>query len=409
MLKTYSLKHSLDVGKFLYAYISVLNSMIHDIWETIEWQEKPIDGKKQKRIIPYYKKDKAIKSILRNRYLENWEYSNHWVDSALKTAYAILDSWKKNYNKGRRKRNCPVVKRPFARVKQTMMKLEGDKLRISIKPYEYLYIDLSKRYFKLGSRIGEPILTMTHIHLPVETGNKNNNGSNNNIRIGWDSNKNSLDGFSPETGWIRIDLKELHTAHIAYDNKRRRINKFASRKMKVGKRLKAKYSCREKNRTKQILHGITNKISSLGTQHGFEDLDKNGMLKWNRKWNRELSHTDWKTIVEFTSYKSSVGLYDPYHTSKECSRCGCINKDLNGVIFRCTDKDCGLKINRQSNAAINIYLKMEGLSHDIGWFDENVVSGFTQTGAELKGTNELVRSLYDTMKPQFYGGLRRTT
>ncbi len=408
MIKTYSLKHSLNVGKFLYAYIAVLNSMIYDIWETIEWEEKPIEGKKQKRIIPYYKKDKVIKSILRNRYLENWEYANHWVDSALKTAFAILDSWKKNYNKGRRKQNCPVVKRPFVRVKQTLMKLEGDKLRITIKPYEYLYIDLSKRYFKLGSRIGEPILTMTHIHLPVEVGN-NDSDSDNKIKIGWDSNKFSLDGLAPETGWISIDLKELHTAHISYDNKRRRINKLASRKKRVGKRLKLKYSNREKNRTLQILHKITNRIASLGYMHGFEDLDKSGMLRWGKKWNRELSHTDWKTIVELTSYKSSVGLFDPYHTSKECSRCGCVNQDLNGVVFRCVNPDCGLKINRQHNAAINIYLKMEGLSHDIGWFDENIVSGFTQTGAELKETNELVRSLYDTVKPQFYESLFKTT
>ncbi len=77
MIKTYSLKHSLDVGKFLYAYIAVLNSMIHDIWDNIEWKEKSIEGKKQKRIIPYYKKDRVTKSILRNKYLENWEYANH--------------------------------------------------------------------------------------------------------------------------------------------------------------------------------------------------------------------------------------------------------------------------------------------------------------------------------------------
>jgi hypothetical protein len=104
------------------------------------------------------------------------------------------------------------------------------------------------------------------------------------------------------------------------------------------------------------------------------------MYKRKRKWNRELDHTDWKTTVKYMDYK-------------------------NGVIFRCVNKDCGLKINRQTNAAINIYLKMEGLSRDIGWFDENVVRGFTQTGAEWKETDELVRSLYDTMKPQFYGVL----
>jgi hypothetical protein len=83
------------------------------------------------------------------------------------------------------------------------------------------------------------------------------------------------------------------------------------------------------------------------------------------------------------------------------------------------NKNCGLVINRQPNAAINVYLDMEGLSHNIGWFDENVMRGFTQTGAECvtglkqyaiemvdtarKDVNELVRHLYDLMKPQFYG------
>jgi len=87
------------------------------------------------------------------------------VDSALKTAFSIMSSWKKNYNKGKRKRRCPIVKRPFVRVKQTLMKIEGEQLRITIKPREFVYIDLSKRYFKLNGRIGEPILTNTHIHL----------------------------------------------------------------------------------------------------------------------------------------------------------------------------------------------------------------------------------------------------
>ncbi len=53
--------------------------------------------------------------------------------------------------------------------------------------------------------------------------------------------------------------------------------------------------------------------------------------------------------------------------------------DGKGEIFEC--KQCGLRIDRQLNAAINVYLRMEGLSHDTGWFDENVVKGFTQTGA----------------------------
>ncbi len=96
-----------------------------------------------------------------------------------------------------------------------------------------------------------------------------------------------------------------------------------------------------------------------------------------------------------------------YHTSKDCPRCGCTNKDLNGNIFRCVNKDCGLVIDRQAGASINVYLRMEGLSQNIEWFDSNVTGAECTTEAILVGTarketNELVRSLYDLMKPQFY-------
>ena len=107
--------------------------MIRDIWSTIEWKEWRIPGKKQKRLFPNYRKDNAFKRALRDKYLKDWEYAAHWVDSALKTAFSIMRSWKKNYNKGKRKRRCPIVKRPFVRVKQTLMKREGERLRITIK------------------------------------------------------------------------------------------------------------------------------------------------------------------------------------------------------------------------------------------------------------------------------------
>lgn len=424
--RTYSLKHDIKQGrinldKFFLDYNDVLNSVILYIYDTIVWKEWEIEKEnvyqyKQKRLYPKYRKDRDFKEDLRYDCLEKWKYSSHWINSVIDIAYSILESWKKNYDKGKRKRNCPVAKRLFVRVKQTLMKREGDKLRISIKPRQFIYIDLSKRYFKIDGRIGEPILTPTHIHLPIQQvdkkNEKDNNKDNNKSRkvaknIGWDLNKYSMDGFSPELGWIRIELNGLHKTHSAYDNKRRRINKLASTKKVVGKKLKEKYSKRERNRCKQIVHAITNKVKKIGKHHGFEDLDKTGMFR-NRggKWNRELGYTNWKDITRLMEYKSDIELIDPYHTSKDCSRCGCVNKDLNGEKFVCTNKECGLVIDRQFNAAINIYIKMEGLSqnieHRIEWFDENVLSKFTQTGAERKEINELVRSLYDLMKPQFY-------
>lgn len=426
--KTYPINHDLkdsnnglknekiNLDKFFWDYNEVLNLVIKDIWNTIVWKEWEIKRKndpkyKQKRLYPNYRKDRNFKTELRYKYLENWKYSAHWINSVVDTAYSILDSWKKNYNKGKRKRNYPIAKRLFVRIKQTLMKIEGNKLRISIRPRQFIYIDLTKRYFKINGRIGEPILTPTSIHLPIEQSNNSNDPNKIKVedekvpvqKIGWDLNKFSMDGFSPELGWIRISLKDLHTAHITYDNKRRRINKLGSTKKIVGKRLKAKYSKKERNRCGQIAHEITNVVKKIGNKHGFEGLNKYGMFKRNKKWNRELGYTNWKQITDQMEYKSSIELVDPYHTSKECSRCGCVNKDLKGEKFECVNKNCGLVINRQSNAAINVYLRMEGLSQNIGWFDENVLSEFTQTGAERKETNELVRSLYDLMKPQFYG------
>ena len=270
-------------------------------------------------------------------------------------------------------------------------------------------------------------------------------------KIGWDLNKFSMDGWSPETGWIVINLKELHTKHITYHNKWRRIQKIASTKKVVGRRLKEKYSKREKNVCEQIVHDVTNVAKEIADIHKFEDLGKYGMFKKkgkkggrNKKFNNWISYINWKSITDQTEYKAdSIEYVDPYHTSKDCSRCGCTNKDLKGEKFECVNKDCGLVINRQPNAAISIYLKepkdgtknnstdklnMEGLSQDTKsrqkWFDESVLRGFTQTGAECdygkdiygkdiygkdvsmvtarKEADELVRSLYDLMKPQFH-------
>ena len=99
--KTYSLKHNLLENKypgvmlyrFFWAYIEVLNHIIKDIWDTIEWKEWKIDKDieinsengcyryNQKRLYPHYRKDGDFKSDIRNHYLKNWKYANHWIDS----------------------------------------------------------------------------------------------------------------------------------------------------------------------------------------------------------------------------------------------------------------------------------------------------------------------------------------
>jgi len=384
---------------FFAAYKTLINRMLTDIWEAIEWTEKPIPKKSQKRLLPTLP-GYSWKKELRTRYIPAWQFAKHWVDSALKTAFAILKSWKKNYRKGHRTRTQPVVKRSFVRVKQTLMKLEGDRLRITIKPREFVHVDLANRYFKIKGALGEPILTPTHVHLPFQMPNPERPET----LIGWDSNKFSLDGFSPELGWLQIALKPLHTLHITYDNKRRRLNRIYARNKQRGKVLYRKYRTRERHRVHNYLCHLLKDLTTLPAAHGFEALDKQRMNRTHHKrWNRELQHTDWRKIVALLKNRGVVMEVAAYYTSKMCARCGYIHKDLRGEhIFECPH--CGVRIDRQLNACINIYLRMRGFSPTVAWFDRTVVGGFALIGAETRSSDELVRSLHELMKPQVYVG-----
>ena len=239
-----SLKHELgdELLPLLLAYRDVVNRILEELWSHIEWEKRKIPGKKQWRLLPKYKVDVhsgKYKRKLRESLLQEWPYAAHWVDSAIKTAYSIFKTWRKNYVKGERKRRRPTAKRLFARAKQTLLKLEGEKLRVTVKPGEHVYLDLSARYFKLPSEVssaglGEPVITPEKIHLPVHYEDKNQGGK---PAVTWDFNLLSLDGYSPETGWVRIDTKKLASVHISSFEKRRSVQRKASHSKKAKRSL----------------------------------------------------------------------------------------------------------------------------------------------------------------------------
>ena len=403
MIRTYSILHHLDITAFLDANLVVINKMIDDIWSNISWIEKPIKKKKklppykQKRILPVIP-DYSFKKQMRGKFLENWKYSAHWIDSDIKTAFAIIKSWKTNYANGNRKARKPVVKRNFVRLKQTLFKLDGDKLRISIKPFEFVYIDLSKRYFKIGYKLGEPIITNEKIYLPFHYPSPVDNGK----RIAWDSNVKSIDGFSPETGWIKISMKSVHEIHEIYHDKYKNINRVYSKNKCAGKKLYARYRRRERDRVNQQLHLVAKQINEFGAINGFEKLKKQGMFKPHyHDWNRMISDSDWRKLVKFVASRSRMRAIEPWYTSRTCSRCGCTKKDPSGdKIFECFN--CGTIIDRQFNAAINLYLRMNGASHDPAWFDRTVKDrgGLPAIAAETSLSNELARKDDELVKPQ---------
>ena len=131
-----------------------------------------------------------------------------------------------------------------------------------------------------------------------------------------------------------------------------------------------------------------------------EALKKGKMFK-GRAFNFRLANTDWRGIATLAGDR--VEEIAPFGTSKNCSRCGWTNHDLKGAkVFEC--RRCGLRIDRQLNASIGMYRRTEGVPCKVVWWDRHVLpaiaGGYFQSGAESIAIDELVRSLYETVKPQ---------
>jgi len=308
---SYKIRHDYDISEFLSSYRYLLQRAIDIIWDSIEWK------KRRNRLIPIIPKSKEFKKTLRNQLLKDWNYASHYVDSAIKTAYSILSSWRRNYIKGRRGRNKPVVKRKFVRVKETLYRFRDEKIVITIRPRQlYLKFDLSKAWFRKrveGCDLGELILKEKELIItfrkPVNYTPKK--------KIAWDLNLLSMDGFC-DRGWIRVNLKQLYTLHITYENKRRKIQSLSKTKPKTAKRLMQKYSQRYRNRVKDFLHKLTTKLANefKDYDHGFENLEKQRMFGKCETHNRVVSKQNWKQIISLMSYKTNVKLLDPRNSTK---------------------------------------------------------------------------------------------
>jgi putative transposase len=407
-VRAYNIKHNYDARDFLEAYRLVLQRAIDEVWSRIRLVEKYKGGRR--KLVPVLPKESSFKHhYLRNLLLADWEYSKHYVDSAIKQAYSILHSWRRSYLKGERGRRKPVVKRRFVRIKERLYSFKDGRIKVSIKPYKsYLTFDVSKAWFLSRARgeMGELILNERYLTITFRFRERRTETDG---KMAWDSNEKSLDGFNPETGWIRVDLTGLFHIHRVYELKRKRLQTLASRKPKLREILR-KYSKRERNKAKDFCHKLSTQLSRMfkGHIHGFERLDKKRMANNSKKHNRNIAKSNWKMIYMFMSYKAKVIALNPKNSTKRCSRCGMINAPK-GALYVCAH--CGLRINRQLNAAINLYLQMEGLPPSPKLFQELMKgwSGFTQTGEEAdEGFNELERSPR-LMNPQSYTCPSKTT
>ena len=362
------------VNELITWYLGTLQRAIDIIWENIEWRYRypRIERRKRKQVVvisyklkvPELPKDKSFKKKLRDELLLDCPYAKHWVDAVIRTAYSIMESWRKRYLKGRARRVKPRVRRRFARCKITLMRVDykEKRIKITVKPGEYIEVSWSRWWFTRrveGWRVGEVVLKDDKVLIPF----KSTRIIELRDVVAWDSNELSLDGFSPRIGFIRVDLKPLQSMKIVYERKKRIAQ---SRGLKS---IYEKYVARERNRERDFINKLANGLTRLfsNTIHVFEDLEKEELVskrKTSKSRRKRNARTPWINIQKKISEKAVVVKVSPKNTSRTCLRCGCIVKTRVGRAFKCPR--CGFELDRQKLASINIYLKysrMRGFPH----------------------------------------------
>ena len=130
--------------------------------------------------------------------------------------------------------------------------------------------------------------------------------------------------------------------------------KKGSRKYKsLSNKIRRLYGVRDR-KTTDFLHKVSKNLSSRFDTIVVEDLNLKKMSEGKiTSLNKNLRESSIGKFISFLEYKTNNLIkVNPYNTSKMCSNCGKIH-DIN-LSVRTLICDCGLKMDRDVNAAINI-------------------------------------------------------
>lgn len=146
---------------------------------------------------------------------------------------------------------------------------------------------------------------------------------------------------------------------LAFLQRKLSLKKKGSNNRDKAKLCLAKQHERVSNIRKDFHHKTTNKLIKENDIIYAEKLDVKAMLEGDKNYlNSNIQDAGWYQFIEFLLYKAEkagreIILVNPKNTSKTCSSCLKIKEDLtlSDRIFKC---ECGLKLDRDHNAAINI-------------------------------------------------------
>ena len=135
--------------------------------------------------------------------------------------------------------------------------------------------------------------------------------------------------------------------------------KYSKYKGKRTKKKLAKLHEDVVNKRKDFLHKLSSKLISENQTIALETLAVKNMVK-NHNLAQAISDASWSTFVFMLEYKADwygknilrIGQFSP--SSKTCSNCGTINKELQLKDREWTCSGCSTVLDRDINAAVNI-------------------------------------------------------
>jgi len=303
---------------------------------------------------------------------------------ALRSALAIYRSGKRN-----RRKEIPRVKSKFISLQPNYnCKLVGKRLRITFEKRKYIWLELkagkyqemlldliNKEKLKLGQiTVGKyfVVLSIKKDYLPYQQQGI----------LALDVNEKSIDGVvfkNNKLKPVRWGLSEIYDLNQKYFGYKRKLQTKYPNRFILWKKLPQNKNYR--NRVRWYLDNVSKQIADFTEREKLmivmeniknikKGINRRG-LKLN-KYNNEkqmmrtnslsllgrLNRTNFRRIQFMIDYKSRwnnvpIQYVDPKNTSRTCSRCGYINGNLKEKrVLKC--ENCGLEIDRDTNAAINI-------------------------------------------------------
>ena len=171
-----------------------------------------------------------------------------------------------------------------------------------------------------------------------------------------------LKSFATLSGSIVIDnikffrekQSEIVKIQRHLSRKKKGSNRYRKNKLRIA-RLHNKIA----NKRNYFLHSVTTYLADNYDVICIEDLNVSGMLS-NHKLAKAISDTSFYQFRSMLEYKCNwygkelVVIDRFYPSSKTCSKCGWKKEDLtlSDRVFKC--ENCGMEIDRDLNAAINI-------------------------------------------------------